>query len=116
MSVPRVSTEHWPPRYVLQPGQGPPRRFSAITWMKALPGFAQAFIGEVPGDFWVEDVEDAGEDQTRVGVISCMCGATPKVPENGIRACDGEGCGRVFMLLGDHIRVARFDSADDEGG
>ena len=88
------------------------RRFSAITWMKALSGFAQAFTGEVPGDFWSEDV---GEDQTRVGVISCMCGATPKVPENGVRACDGEDCGRVFMLLGDHIRVARFDSTDDGG-
>lgn len=108
----RVSTEHWPPRYVNRPGQGPPRRFSAVTWFKSLVGFGQLFTGEVPGDFWIEDVE---KDETRVGIISCPCGATSRVPENGIRTCDGEDCGRVFMLLGDRIRVAKFDPTELQG-
>lgn len=79
------------------------RRFTAMTWLRALPGLAERFSREVPGEYWVPDVD--GEE--RIGVISCTCGATPKARENRLTPCEGENCGRVFLLLGESMRVAR---------
>lgn len=120
MGVPSVTSNRgWPPRYADRPGQGPLRKFSALTWIRGIGGFAQLFSGEVPGEFWSEDVSDAVDvsyvseevgDQRRIGIVSCMCGETPSVPDNGIAICPGEGCGRVFLLLGDTIRVAKLDA------
>lgn len=101
----------WPPRYgPPHENQGPLRRFSALTWARTLfPGFAQQFDGEVPSEFWTEDLS---EDGTSVAVIACPCGATPGVLQNATAICEGEGCGRVFMRIADRIQVARYEPED----
>lgn len=109
MPVPLRATEDWPPRYVHRPGQGPARKFSAVTWLRSLSGMAQQFKGEVPADYWNEDVDESG---ARVAVIACPCGAEPVARENATSICPGDDCGRVFVLLGDRIRVAQYDPAE----
>lgn len=102
----------WPPEYAQRPGQRPPRRFSALTAIQAIwPGYVQLFTGRVPEEFWAIEEGDAGSIERTV-VVSCQCGAEPKVAQNQTAICPGEECGRVFMLLGDEIRVARFDPAE----
>lgn len=96
-----MNTPTYPPRYALYPGQGPPRRFTALSWLRGLPGLAERFSGVVPGEYWSEDVD--GEE--RVGVISCVCGETARARENRLTPCR---CERVFILLGDSIRVAKL--------
>jgi hypothetical protein len=96
-----MRTTDWPPRYIGRPGQGPPRRFNALTWLKLVPGLIRAFEGEVPAEMWTEDFEDG----QRFGVVSCPCGAEAKAREDHLSAC--ERCERVFLLIGDRIKVAR---------
>lgn len=92
----------WPPRYVGLPGQGPPRKFSAMSWLRGLGGFAEQFAKEVPGEFWAEDVANG---EGRLAIISCQCGKEPKIPENRIIFCE---CDRAFLFLGDRVRVAKL--------
>lgn len=109
LSTRLVAGDVWPPRYHGEPGHGPLRRFSALTWLQtAWPGFAMNFTGEVPESMW--SVKDwNGEDLAEmVAVVACPCGQEPEVRQNGTSICSGENCGRVFMLLGDRIKVATF--------
>lgn len=97
--------EAWPPEYEARPGQRPLRRFSAITWTQAMwPDFIKLFTGTVPADFWTIEEEMA--------VVACPCGAEPQVEQNQLAICDGEECGRVFLRLGEEIKVAKFDPAE----
>lgn len=100
----------WPPGYIGRPGQRPPRRFSAITFVQALwPGYVQQFDGEVPEEFWTQEEEtELGE---RVAVVACPCGSEPRVEQNRTAICPGE-CGRAFMLVGEKIKVAKFEPGD----
>ena len=108
MSMALGSVSGWPPRYVGRSGQGPLRRFSAMTLLRALP-FAKELKTEVPAEFLAFEER---EDATRVATIACPCGAEPVVADNGIRVCEGEDCGRVFLMLGERVWSARYDPAD----
>jgi len=96
--------------YIGRPGQKPPRRFTALTAIQALwPGFVKLFTGTVPEEFWTQ--EDETTEGERLTVVACPCGAEPKVAQNHTAICPGE-CGRVFLLLGEEIKVATFDPED----
>lgn len=96
----------FPPEYVGRPGQKPPRRFTALSWAVALwPGFVVRFDREVPEEMW--SAEGLGDELE--GTIACPCGHEPRVKQNHTAICPGENCGRAFMLIGDTIRVARFE-------
>lgn len=101
------------PEFIDRPGQRIPRKFSALTWAQMMGGAAlrEVFTKEVPDDFWSWD---AAEDSTRVGIIACPCGESPEVPVHGTAICPNPECGRVFMLLGERMRVARFEPAELE--
>lgn len=83
-----------------------------MTLLRAT-SFANELKAEVPAEFWQADEL---EDGTRVGVIACPCGEQPIVADNGTALCDGEEdgkpCGRIFLMLGDRVWVARYDSKD----
>jgi hypothetical protein len=101
----------WPPGYEGRPGQRPLRRYSALTTIQAIwPGYIKLFTGQVPEEFWTQ-AEETSEGE-RVAVVACPCGEEPKVAQNRTAICPGEDCGRVFLLLGEEIRVARFDPAE----
>jgi hypothetical protein len=113
-----VNTPTYPPRYALYPGQGPLRKFGALSFLRAIPGQAALFDKEVPPEFWTEDSEEVPYSQpeiwaesSRVGVISCVCGEKPRARENRLTLCR---CERVFLLLGDSIRVMRVTASDGE--
>lgn len=104
---------NYPPRYALYPGQGPLRRFSFFSLAQAVPGAAALFAKQVPAEYWHEEarMERDGHDPStsgRVATISCVCGARPRATENKLSFCKGS-CGRVFVLLGDTVHVARFE-------
>jgi hypothetical protein len=100
----------WPPGYEGRPGQRPMRRFSALSALQAIwPGYARLFTGVVPEEFWTQE-EETSEGE-RVAVVACPCGAEPKVAQNRTAICPGE-CGRVFLLLGETIKVATLDPAE----
>lgn len=91
----------WPPEYIGRPGQRPLRRFTALSAVQAIwPGYVQQFSGIVPEEFWTTEEE--------LAVVACPCGAEPKVAQNHTTICPGD-CGRVFLLLGETIRVAKFE-------
>lgn len=107
---------NWPPRYLHidghpRRGQGPPRRFSAQTFLNALHGLDTLFAREVPADYWTEqaqvllDLETDPSTTGRIAVISCTCGESVEVLENRLESCEGN-CGRVFLFLGDRVRCA----------
>lgn len=109
MALAGKALRDWPPRYAGRPGQGPLRKFSAMTWLRAVPGFEAQLKSEVPPEFLAAEEQ---EDGTRVVTIACPCGAEPVVSDNGTRICEGEDCGRVFLMLGERVWVARYDPAD----
>jgi len=102
----------WPPEYMSMPGKRPPRRFNALTWLQALwPSFPQQFTEVVPDEFWSWAEWDGVTQEDRVAVVACVCGAEPEVEQNRTAICEGR-CGRVFMLIGDVIRVAEFEPGE----
>jgi len=133
-----MTTANWPPRYSHSEAQGPLRRFSATTALRAVPGLSQRFSGLVPDEYWSEEAQttlfeggdadgtrSVGLQQTlrpnaaersvssgadpsttgRIAIIDCVCGAKPRAMENKLAPCE---CERVFLLLGDSVRVARL--------
>lgn len=102
--------EAWPPEYEREPGRRPPRRFSALTWFQALwPGIAHEFEKAVPDEFWTWEEWDGEHEEERVALVACMCGEETRVEQNGTAICGGEDCGRVFLLVGETIRVAKYE-------
>lgn len=103
----------WPPRFGgggHRDGQALLRRFSAFTWLGAVPSVFSRFSIEggassVPDEFWSLDELDDGN---RVAVIACPCGQSPVVPFSNFHICKGDDCARVFFNMGQEIRVARF--------
>jgi hypothetical protein len=98
----------YPPRYSgggHRDGMKMPRRFSALTWVRAVPAVFDRFqirngASVVPPDFWNLDDNAA--------VIACPCGEQPVVPFARFHICSGEDCGRVFLFFGDEIRATRL--------
>lgn len=102
-----VNEAAYPPRYVGRPGQGPLRRFTALSWTLALwPGFVLQFDKVVPEEFWTYAIRDDGEN---LASVACPCGAEPEVAQGCSAFCPGE-CGRVFLMVGEEIRVAKFEA------
>lgn len=89
-------------RYVDRPGQGPLRRFSALSFALAVPGFMGGFDKEVPDSMWAAKVFD-GEKADLIAVVACPCGEEPEVAQLGTSICN---CGRAFILTGDRVLVA----------
>jgi hypothetical protein len=79
------------------------RRFTAVSFIAAYPVIGAQFTGEVPEEMWAPKDWD-GELANLIAVVACPCGEEPEVAQLGSTIC---GCGRVFMLAGDRIRVAR---------
>lgn len=101
----------YPPRYAGRPGQRPLRRFTALSWALAIwPGFVLQFAKIVPEEFWSLAAWGDGE---RLATIACPCGAEPTVAQNGTAICPGD-CGRVFAMVGDEVRVAKFETEEPE--
>lgn len=105
--------EAWPPEFEREPGRRPPRRFSALTWFQALwPGIVNEFDKTVPDEFWTWEEWDGVHDEERVALVACMCGEETRVEQNGTAICAGSECGRVFLLVGETIRVAKYEPAE----
>lgn len=101
----------YPADYVGRPGQRPPRRFSALSGVLGIwPGFVKQFSKVVPDEFWTQ--VGLNDEEELVAIVACPCGAEPQVIQNRTTICDGDGCGRVFLMLGETIRVASYDPAD----
>lgn len=67
--------------------------------------FAQNGGVVIPGEFWIQDDEEA--------VVTCPCGEEPRVPLGSIRPCaGGKACKRVFFFTGKDVRSAAL--SDDE--
>lgn len=78
-----------PPRL----GGSRPDLIKACSWstvFQRFPWLKSAFQ-EIPGEFWVADVED---DKTSVAVVACPCGEEPRVAENQSHQCP---CGRFYL-------------------
>lgn len=84
------------------------RRFSALSGVLGLwPGYLQQFDKVVPEEFWTQ--AGLNDNEQAIAIIACPCGAEPEVAQNGTTICSGDGCGRVFLMLGDTVRVASYD-------
>jgi hypothetical protein len=90
-------------RYARRHSDDRPHQFSFLSFARALPGFLDQFVTEIPGEFWNEDDGQA--------VVACPCGGTPIVPFNAIRACE---CERFFAFTGRTVRVANSPKGREE--
>lgn len=95
----------YPPRFVDRPGQGPLRRFTAVSMALAVPGILAAFEKTVPDSMWAAK-EWNGEQADLIAVVACPCGGEPEVAQLASSICK---CGRAFILAGDRVMVAKFD-------
>jgi hypothetical protein len=82
-----------------------PTKMNLVWLFRAVPGLAEQFNREVPGEFFTTDTLDDG---TPVAVISCPCGEQPKPPLGGMTEC---ACERFYLNLGKRIRVANTPPA-----
>lgn len=63
----------------------------------------------VPGDYWVQDVDE--ETKASIAVVSCPCGNDPRVPAGGFVMCredesEWETCPRAFVFTGRSVIAA----------
>lgn len=75
------------------------RKMGLPLAMVAVPGLAAQFR-EVPGEFWVADVDDEG---VAVACICCPCG---EVHDAEVALLTPTACERFFYYLGDTLLVA----------
>lgn len=75
-----------------------PHQMNAVSFMQVPDLLAQ--FKEIPGDFWVQDVNDEGDS---VALISCPCGHTPEVTTGGLSECT---CHRFFLSTGQRVLAA----------
>jgi hypothetical protein len=85
----------YPPR---RAGKIQPRRFSALTMLRATGGgIIRQFLNvRVPDEFWSRDADPAGP----IAIVACPCGEEPEVPENQTGEC---GCGRFYLYVGNRV-------------
>lgn len=62
----------------------------------------------IPGDYWVQDVE---EGEGSVAVVSCPCGNSPRIPAGGFAMCredeaEWAQCPRAFVFTGRSVLAA----------
>jgi hypothetical protein len=100
----------YPPRYVGRAGQGPLRRFTAVSGALAVPGFLGPFTKSVPEEMWAAK-DWNGEAADLIAVVACPCGQEPEVGQLASTICD---CGRAFILAGDRVLVASERAAPKE--
>lgn len=93
-----------------RPGSRMPRKFTMMSWLQhpTLVRVYARFDKEVPGEYWAEDIEAA----KTTAIVSCPCGQEPHVPLHTTEFCPG--CDRVYLNLGDTLRVARNPDVEPE--
>lgn len=89
-----------PPR---RAGKIQPRRFSALTMLKATPGVIPGFFNKrVPDEFWARDADSLGP----IAIVACPCGEEVAVPEGQMEDCD---CGRWYLNAVDRVLIGASD-------
>jgi hypothetical protein len=80
-----------------------PHRMTPVPWLRmvAIAGLKldDYFTGEVPGEFWSQDI---AEDDWPVAKVACPCGSTPEVRLGLFAHC---ACHRGFWWNGTTVRV-----------
>lgn len=76
-------------------GRKQPYPFTWLTFFRAVPGLVDQFARRVPSSFYAQDKSGV--------IVSCPCGEEPLVALVHSTEC---ACGRVYLNLGDSVRVA----------
>lgn len=89
-----------------------PRRLDFGLMMRAVPGLAQQFSRQIPGEFWTLVGSELVE-------VACPCGVTPAARLGIPVTCE---CSRVYLYTGEQVRVAAWSvgghqaaAVDNEG-
>lgn len=79
-------------------GRVVPHPLTALSFA-LVPGFLEQFK-KIPGEFWAQDVTDAG---VQLAVVSCPCGSQPEIELAQLTECE---CHRFFMFTGRDVMAA----------
>lgn len=77
-------------------GRKQPHGLDFASFARGIPGFAEQFGKRVPKRY-------LRKSATGVWTVTCVCAARHELRPLHLRPCD---CGRVFVLLGDMVKVA----------
>lgn len=86
-----------------RPGMKPFRRFSLPSLLNTFPGAVSA-LGTVVPESHVQFRDDHAE-------VTCACEALPVLVYGGCSALCS--CGRIFVHLGDQVRVVKTEEQED---
>lgn len=96
------------PAGLQRPGERALRQFEPWALMpKISPGAITAFATTVPAGRVDRD------DLSRVATIRCMCGESIEVSPERSTLCS---CDRLFLDLGDQVRVVKTEPQEDDDG
>jgi hypothetical protein len=79
-------------------------QFNILAWCKAMPGFASQFQTVVPPRFYT------GNKKTCT--VTCPCGAVEEFKLGLLFTCPN--CTRIYLWLGDELRVANSPTPGGE--